>query len=305
MSSDSERLTREPFTQLMRGAMVTLAWLVVVRFVFELVGMDPHFARYFSASAGLFLVAIYVAAVGPLRGGLRKFSQHMLPAWILAAWTEAWIILATIVAALLHLTRSHFAKEKDFGDLSHLRFHVFQHTVAIGVLFVVVFLVMSAVHILWRWPVIVAPGAMLGAFVVMRFWTEAMGLEPLRTAAWSSTTLLLVSAIYIGGVGAQMGLTGARQLLVPSLVLGWVWRFWVFLATVFAAVAPFFKTHFFDPSRGAVLRRLLGALAGGVVEGFITGLLVWGIAIWIACATQQGNVDPVRNIEVKASIPET
>jgi hypothetical protein len=289
----------------MRGAMVTLAWLVVTRFVFELVGMPHEIARYVSATAGLFLVAIYVAAVGPLRGGLRKFSQHLLPAWILAAWTEAWIIFATIVAALLHLTRSHFAKEKDFGNISHLRFHVFQHTVAIGVLFVVVLLVMSAVHILWRWPVIVAPGAMLGAFVVMRFWTEAMGLEPLRTAAWSSTALVLVSAIYIGGVGARMGLTEARQLLIPSLVLGWVWRFWVYLATVFAAFVPFFKTHFFDPSQGEIPRRLLGALAGSVVEGFIAGLLVWGISIWIACGTQQSSEDPVRNIEVKAAISRT
>jgi hypothetical protein len=32
--------------------------------------------------------------------------------------------------------------------------------------------------------------------------------------------------------------------------------------------------------------RLLGALGATVVEGFIAGLLVWGIAVWIACATQ-------------------
>ncbi len=303
MSSDSEGLTREPFTQLMRGAMVTLAWLVVTRFFFELVGMPHDVARFFSATAGLFLVAIYVAAVGPLRGGLRKFRQHLLPALILAAWTEAWIILATIVAALLHLTRSHFAKEKDFGDFSHLRFHLLQHTVAIGVLFVIILLLMAAVHILWRWPVTVAPGAALGVFVIVRFWTEAMGLEPLRTAAWSSTVLVLVSAFYLGGVGARMGLTEARQLLVPSLVLGWVWRFWVYLATVFAAVVPFFKTHFFNPTGGAVLRRLLGALAGSFIEGFIAGLFVWGIAIWIACATQPGSDDRVRNNGVKAAIP--
>ena len=305
MSSDSEGLTQEPFTQLMRGAMVTLAWLVVTRFVFELVGMRHDFARFFSATAGLFLVAIYVAAVGPLRGGLRKFSQHLLPALILAAWTEAWIILATLVAALLHLTRSHFAKEKDFGDFSHLRFHLLQHSVAIGVLFVIVLLVMAAVHILWRWPVTVAPGATLGVFVIVRFWTEAMGLEPLRTAAWSSTVLVLVSAFYLGGVGARMGLTDARQFLVPALVVGWVWRFWVYLATVFSAVVPFFKTHFFDPSRGEILRRLLGALGQGVVEGFIAGLLVWGIAIWIACATHPGSDDRVGNNQAKAALTPT
>ena len=285
MSSDSEKIIQEPFTQLMRGAMVTLAWLVVTRFVFELVGVAPDITRFISATAGLFLVAIYVAAVGPLRGGLHKFSQLLLPALILAAWTEAWIILATIVAALLGLTRSHFAKVKDFGDFSHLRFHLLQHTVAILVLFVIVLLLMAAVHILWRWPVTVAPGAMLGAFVVIRFWTEAMGLEPLRTAAWSSTVLVLVSAFYLGGVGARMGLTEARQLFVPSLALGWVWRFWIYLATLFATVTPFFKTHFFDPSRGDVPLRLLGALGQGLVEGFIAGLLVWGIAVWLARAT--------------------
>ena len=91
------------------------------------------------------------------------------------------------------------------------------------------------------------------------------------------------------GWGARVGLTEARQLLVPSLVLGWVWRAWVYLATLFAAAMPFFKTHFFDPSRGDVPVRLLGALGASVVEGFIAGLLVWGIAVWIACATQAGS----------------
>jgi hypothetical protein len=65
---------------------------------------------------------------------------------------------------------------------------------------------------------------------------------------------------------------------------------WVYLATLFAAAVPFFKTHFFDPSRGDVPRRLLGALGASVVEGFIVGLLVWGIAVWIACATQPGGI---------------
>jgi hypothetical protein len=70
------------------------------------------------------------------------------------------------------------------------------------------------------------------------------------------------------------------------LALGWAWRLWVYLAMVFAAFVPFFKSHFFDPSQGHVLRRLLEALGSAVVEGFVAGLLVWGIAVWIACATQ-------------------
>ena len=112
-----------------------------------------------------------------------------------------------------------------------------------------------------------------------------MGLPPFRSAAWSTTILVLLSAFYVGGVGARIGLTEARQLLAPSLVLGWVWRGWVYLATLLAA-GPFFKTHFFDPSRGDIPMRLLKLLAGSVVEGFIAGLLIWGIAVWIACATQ-------------------
>jgi hypothetical protein len=273
---------------LLRGALATLAVLVVARFVLELAGVPHDLTRYVSSTVGLPLVAIYVAAVGPLRGGLRKFSQLLIPAFILAAWTEVWIILATIISAVLRLSRSHFAEKEDFGNWSHLGRHVFGHTVEIGILFVTVLLLMTLVHILWRWPVTVAPGAMLGVFVIMRFWTEAMGLEPLRTAAWSSTLLMLLSAFFLGGVGARMGLTQARQLLAPSLVLGWAWRLWVYLATLFAAAVPFYKTHFFDPSRGDIPRRLLGALGGSVIEGFIAGLLVWGIAVWIARATRVG-----------------
>jgi len=286
MSSESQGLTREPSAHLMRGAMATLAVLVVARLVLELAGVPPDITRFVSSNVGLLFVAIYVAAVGPLRGGLRKFSQLLLPAIILAAWTEAWIIVVTIIAAVLRLSRTHFAEPEDYGNWGHLGRHVMGHIIETGALFAIILLLMTLVHILWRWPVTVAPGAMLGVFVIMRFWTEAAGLEPLRTAAWSSTLLVLLSAFYLGGVGARTGLTGARQLLVPSLVLGWAWRAWVFLATVYAAAVPFFKTHFFDPSRGHVPVRLLGALGATVVEGFIAGLLVWGIAVWIACATQ-------------------
>lgn len=286
MSSESQGLTREPFVHLLRGALAALAVLVVARFVLEIAGVPHDLTRYVSSNVGLLFVAIYVAAVGPLRGGLRKFSQLLLPALILAAWTEAWIILATIIAAVLRLTRTHFAEKEDFGNWRHLGRHVLGHTLETGALFLIILLLMTMVHVLWRWPVTVAPGAMLGVFVIMRFWTEAMGLEPLRTAAWSSTLLVLLSAFYLGGVGARRGLTEARQLLAPSLVLGWAWRLWVFLAMVFAAFVPFFKTHFFDPTRGNVPLRLLGSLGGVVVEGFIMGIFVWGIAVWIACATQ-------------------
>ncbi len=289
MSPESDKLTRKPFPDLMRGAMGLLAILVVFRLVLEVAGVPQVAARFVSATAGLLFVAIYVAAVGPLRGGLRTFRQHLLPALILSAWTEAWVILATILSALLHLTRSHFAEKEDYGNWSHLGRHVFGHVTAIGVLFIVVLLVMTVIHILWRWPVTVAPGAALAVFVIMRFWTEAMGLDPLHTSAWSSSTLVLVSGFYLGGVGARMGLTEARQLFVPALMLGWVWRFWVFLATVLAAAAPFFKTHFFEAGRGAVPLRLLGTLGAGVVEGAFVGMILWCIAVLMACATGPGS----------------
>jgi len=279
----------------MRGAMATLAVLVVARLVLELVGVPQDIARYLSSTVGMLLLAIYVAGVGPLRGGLRKFSRLLLPALILAAWTEGWVILVTIIAAVLRLSSTHFAEKEDFGNWGHLGKHVMGHAMETGVLFVIVLLLMTIVHVLWRWPVTVAPGALLGVFVIMRYWTEAMGLEPLRSAAWSSTLLVFLSAFYLGGVGARMGLTRARQLLAPSLVLGWTWRLWVYFATVFAAVVPFFKTHFFDPSRGNIPQRLAGSLASSVVEGLIVGLLVWGIAVWIACATKPGSTSSPSN----------
>lgn len=292
MSAEAFGVRGKPFARLLLGAMIMLAAVVFARFVLELAGVPHTITRFVSSTVALLLAAMYVAAVGPLRGGLRKFTQHLLPALILAAWTEAWIILVTIISAVLRLSRSHFAEPEDYGNWSHLGSHVLGHTVEIGVLFVVILLLMTVIHILWRWPVTVAPGAMLGVVVIIRFWTEAMGLEPFRTAAWSSTLLVFLSAFYLGAVGAWKGLTGARRLRTPALVLGWVWRLWVYLATLFAAAAPFFKTHFFNPAGGQVPLRLLGALGVSVVEGFLAGLIVWGIAVWIARATQPDSIVP-------------
>ena len=84
----------------------------------------------------------------------------------------------------------------------------------------------------------------------------------------------------------------ASRLLMPAVVLGWTWRYWVFLATVFGAAIPFYKTHYFDPTGGQVIYRVARALAAGVLEGFNAGLVVWGIAVWISRATraaEEGN----------------
>jgi hypothetical protein len=286
MPANDEVSTGYAFKGLLRRILLFLALLVVVRFVLEVLGAPAAVTRYFSAMVGLVLAGIYLAAIGPLKGGMLKFSQLILPALLSSAWTEGWVILATLVSAVFRLRRSHFAGPEDYGNWGHLGSHIFGHVMEIGVLFVIVLILMSFVHLLWRWPVTVGPGVMLGALVVVRYWLEAMGLPPFRTAAWSSTVGILIAAFYLGGVGPLLGLAGGGKLFVPALVLGWTWRVWAFFATLMSALVPFYKTHFFDPSLGHVPLRLLRALGGTVVEGFIAGLIVWGIAAWIACATR-------------------
>jgi hypothetical protein len=267
--------------------MLFLAVLVVVRFALEVAGTPATVTRYFSSSAGLVLAAIYLAAIAPLKRGMLKFSQLILPALLLSAWTEGWVILATLVSAVFRLERSHYAGRADYGNWPHLGSHVSFHLVEIGILFVVVLVLMALVHVLWRWPVTVGPGAILGALVTVRYWLEAMGLPWSVTAASSATVGILVAGFYLGGVGPRLGLAGGRQLFVPALVLGWTWRLWVFIACVMSALMPFHKTHFFDPSLGRVPLRLLINLGFTVVEGFVGGLIVWGIAAWIACDTHE------------------
>jgi hypothetical protein len=287
MPANGEASTRNAYERLLHRILVFLAVLVVVRFVLEISGTPATVTRYLSSMVGLVLAAIYLAAIAPLKRGMLKFSQLFLPALMLSAWTVGWVILATLVSGVFHLGRSHFAGRADYGNWRHLGFHIFEHVVEIGVLFVVVLVLMALVHLLWRWPVTVGPGAILGALVVVRYWLEAIGLPVLRTAAWSCTVGILVAAFYLGGVGPRLGLAGGRQLFVPALVLGWTWRLWVFIATVVSALLPFYKTHFFDPSLGRVPLRLLRALGGTIVEGFLAGLIVWGIAAWIAGATRK------------------
>jgi hypothetical protein len=267
--------------------MVFLAVLVVTRFVLELTGTPTTVTRHLSSTAGLVLASIFLAAIGPLKRGTLTFSELVLPALLLSAWTVGWVILATLVSGVFRLERSHFAGPADYGNWRHLGFHIFEHVVEIAVLFVVVLALMALVHLLWRWPVTVGPGVILGALVIVRYWLEAMGVPWSNTAAWSSTIGILIAAFYLGGVGPLLGLAGGRELYVPALVLGWTWRLWVFIATLMSALLPFYKTHFFDPSQGNVPIRLAGALAGTVVEGFIAGLIVWGIAAGIASATRE------------------
>jgi hypothetical protein len=147
---------------------------------------------------------------------------------------------------------------------------------------------MTIVHVAWRWPVAVAPVAVLGGLVIMRYWVEAMGAAPTFAAAWSSTIGALLAAIYIGGYGPRQGFATAPRLLVPSLVVGFAWRGWIFLAVLLSALIPFYKTHFFNPAGGRVAARLARFVVGGVIiEGLIASLIIWGVAVWISRATRR------------------
>jgi len=267
------------------GTLIFLALLVIVRFVLEVAGVAGTTTRFLSSSAGVLLAAIYLGVTAPLRR-VMKFVQLILPAIVVAAWVVGWVILAMLVSAVFRLERSHFALKEDYGNWAHLGGHILGHLVELGVFAVLVLILMAIPFLLRRWPLTVGPAALLGALVIVRYWVEAMGLEPWRAAAWSSSVGVLIAGFYLGGIGPRLGLATAKQLLAPALALGWTWRLWVFIATVFSALVPFYKTHFFDPMQGRIAVRLAQSLGANVIEGFIAGLVVWGIAIWIARATR-------------------
>ena len=279
--------TGNAYRKLMYRIMFFLAALVIARFVLEVAGTPQAVARYVSATVGLVFAGMYLAAIGPLKRSPFSYSQLVLPALVLSAWTVGWVILATIVSAVFRLERSHFAEREDYGNWGHLGTHVAGHLIEIVAMFVVLLLLMALIQLLWRWPVTVGPGVVIGALVVIRYWLEAMGVPGPNTAAWSSTVAVLIAGFYLGGVGPLLGLRGGRRLLAPALVLGWTWRLWVYIAMLMSALPTPYRTHFFDRSHGNVPARLAQALVGTAVEGFIAGLLLWGLAVWIACATRR------------------
>lgn len=266
------------------GTLVFILVLVVARLILEVAGADHAWTRYLSTTAAFLLAAICLGAVAPRRD-VTRFAQLIVPAVILAAWTAGWVIVATFVSGAFRLRGSHFAEAEDYGNWGHLGRHILEHLESIPILAALALVLMAVPYLLHRWPVTVGPAAILGGLVIVRYWVEAMDVSPNRAAAWSSTVAVLLCAIYLGGAGAQAGLTSARQLLMPALVIGWVWRFWVFLAAVLSAIVPFYHTHFFDPSEGRIVVRLARLLAASAVEGFIAGILVWGIAVWTARMT--------------------
>lgn len=282
MSQESAEPVHPDYRRLLRGPLVLIAALIVARFVLEAEGIPKDITRFVSASVGGALILIYVGAVAPLRG-ITRFRQLAIPAFVLTAWTGVLDALALAISGILRLPGSHFADAPGIlHNWQHLAFHVLVGHLGLSLLvgFPFDFGLLSLLFLLRRWPVIVAPSAVLGGLVTLRFAAEAMNLAPTTAAAWSSSVGVLLAAFYLGGIGPRMGLVSARQLLAPSLALGWVWRFWLFLAALLSATS-LYKTHFFDPSQGRVAVRLLQLFGGGfIVAGAVAGLLVWGIAVW-------------------------
>jgi hypothetical protein len=285
MSDIEEAAPAQPqYRRLLRGPMILLALIIIVRFVLEAAGVPLDTTRFLSASVVYALAEIYVGAVAPLYG-VTRFGQLALPALVLSTWFCGWTALSLIISGVFQLQGSHFAHASGPGVplYPNFGFHVFEHIALILIAPLATLGVMAVPYSLHRWPVVVAPGSLLGGLVVMRFAVEAMNLAPTSASAWSSTVGLLLGALYLGGIGPPKGVRSPRQLLAPALALGWIWRFWIFLAALVSATLGY-KSHFFDRSQGRVAFRLLELFGGEVIAvGFGAGLLVWGIAV---CASR-------------------
>lgn len=285
MSQENANPARPDYRGWLRIPMILIAMLIAARFFLELAQVPNDITRFISASVASGLILIYLGAVAPLRG-ITKVNQRVLPAIVWSAWLTGWDTLALIISAVFRLPGSHFATTPPpiFQNWEHVGLHILSHLVLILPSTVFILGLMSLLSFLHRWPVIVAPSAVLGGLVMLRFAAETMNLAQTTASAWSSTVGVLLSALYVGGMGPRMGLLSARQFLVPCLVLGWMWRFWIFMAALLSAT-PLFKTHFFDPSKGQVGLRLIESFGGGfLVFGAIAGVLIWGIAVWTSRA---------------------
>jgi hypothetical protein len=60
-----------------------------------------------------------------------------------------------------------------------------------------------------------------GVVVILRFAAEALNLAPTTAAAWSSTVGLLLSALYLGGIGPRIVVGLVAGVLVWGIAL-WV-----------------------------------------------------------------------------------
>jgi hypothetical protein len=273
------------------GPFAFIALLIIVRFVLEMLGLSHQLTGYLSSTGAVYLVALYMGAVAPLRG-VRKSWQIVLPGVLLAAWAQGWVILFTVISGGLKLGRSHFAEQQDWGNWGHLTHHVLDHLAEIVPVAIVALVLMAAMLVFWHWPVTVGPAAVLGGLVVIRFWSEAMNMNPVVSSAWSSSVAFLLCGFFLGGVGPLMGLSSPRRLLVPAMVLGWAWRFWIFVATLMGAASPYYKTHFYTRPQSHPFAHLVVMFGAEVLlVGLIAGLIEWGIASWTAGAMLPRNLD--------------
>ena len=207
------------YKEWLTGPLILIAVLVVVRFILEAAGVSKDVTRFVSVGVGGALAVIYLGAIAPLRG-ITKFKQLVWPAVGIAAWIGVWTALALVVSAALRLPGSHFADApRPFQNWQHLATHVLVGHLALPVALgsLINLGMMALMFWLHRWPIVVAPSAVLGGLVVLRFAAEAMNLAPTTASAWSSTVGILVGAFYLGGIGPRMGLVSARQLLGPSV----------------------------------------------------------------------------------------
>ncbi len=285
MGSAQESSEVQPrYKDWLRGPLLLMTALFIARFVLEAAGVSKDVTRYISASVGGFLLLFYLGAVAPLRG-ITRFRQLGLPVLVWSAWVWGLDAVILTISGLLRLPGSHFADvPAPFHNWGHFGLHVLSHFALIVVAYPIELGLVALLLFLRRWPVIVAPSAVLGGIVTLRFTAEAMHFAPTTASAWSSTVAVLLSALFLGGVGARSGYVSARQFLAPSLALGLVWRLWIYLAVLASAAGT--RTHFFDPSGGHVGLRLLESLGVQIVAGVGAGLVVWGIAVRTSRATR-------------------
>jgi uncharacterized membrane protein YagU involved in acid resistance len=75
------------------------------------------------------------------------------------------------------------------------------------------------------------------------------------------------------------------------MVLGWTWRFWIFIAALMGAATPYYKTHFYSRPLGHIFGHLVAFFGlEVVVAGLIAGLMEWGIASWTAGVLRRRNL---------------
>jgi len=65
---------RPQYRRWLARPLVFIALLIIVRFVLELLGTPPSLTRYISSSGAVFLVALYLGAVAPLRGVRKSYN---------------------------------------------------------------------------------------------------------------------------------------------------------------------------------------------------------------------------------------